>query len=193
MTGITKSTNEDKNLNATRNFSQINILLDSYDDIFSDFDSNTYSEKTLSDDFISQAKKISKNKTAEVLSLRFFIPLSQRNFENEKIIIKRLIGYFAHMHQQLKTDIKKTYLKGWLLVAIGITLMVAASYLSFIKAQLYIIHLLLVLFEPAGWFLLWAGLDDIVYNSKDYKKEISFYSKMINSKIDFLTLKNESK
>lgn len=34
------------NSNNTLNFSQLKILLDSYDDIFSDFDSSAYYEKT---------------------------------------------------------------------------------------------------------------------------------------------------
>ncbi|MEJ7738686.1 MAG: hypothetical protein WKF97_14755 [Chitinophagaceae bacterium] len=37
---------------------EISILPSSYDDIFSDFDPNAYAERTLSDDFITQAKKI---------------------------------------------------------------------------------------------------------------------------------------
>ena len=39
---------------------EISILLDSYDDIFSDFDPSHYSERTLFDDFIVQSKKIKK-------------------------------------------------------------------------------------------------------------------------------------
>ena len=168
---------------------EINIWLDSYDDIFSDFDSSPYSEKTLSDDFLSQAKKISKNKVGKKIFLRFFIPLNKRNEADEKIIIQRLNNYFKYINQQLKTEIKNTNIKGWLLSFIGIGLMIIASYLSFIKSQVYYVHLLLVFFEPAGWFLLWGGLDNLVYNTKDSKKELSFYSKMTNAKIEFLTSK----
>ena len=53
-------------------------------------------------------------------------------------------------------------------------------------------HLLLVLFEPAGWFMLWVGLDHLVYASKDKKKELAFYSKMIKSEINFFTHQAES-
>ena len=188
MNQITKPGRDVDKKHTDDNFSKINIWLDSYDDIFSDFDSSDYSEKTLSDDFISQVKKISKNKRGKDVSLRFFIPLNQRNNKSEETIIRRLSLYFTHINNQLKADIKKTYIKGWTLTTTGITLMVVASYLSFIKSQMYTTHLMLVLFEPAGWFLLWAGLDNIVYNSKDFKKEIDFYSKMTGAKIDFLTL-----
>ncbi len=42
---------------------EISILLNSYNDIFSAFDPSEYSERNLSDDFIIQAKKYSIIKT----------------------------------------------------------------------------------------------------------------------------------
>ena len=39
---------------------EINILLNSYNDIFSHFDPSAYTERTLSDDFITMVKNISK-------------------------------------------------------------------------------------------------------------------------------------
>lgn len=38
--------------------SEISIWLDNYDDIFSDFDPRPYSQRSLSDDFLAEAKKI---------------------------------------------------------------------------------------------------------------------------------------
>ncbi len=53
--------------------------------------------------------------------------------------------------------------------------MIAASYIFFMKSEKYHIHFLLVLFEPAGWFLLWTGLDHLVNSPKETKKDIDFY------------------
>jgi hypothetical protein len=36
---------------------EISIWLDSYNDIFSDFDSRPFSERTVSDDFLSEVRK----------------------------------------------------------------------------------------------------------------------------------------
>ena len=64
--------------------------------------------------------------------------------------------------------------------------MIIASHLSFIKSERYAMHLLLVLFEPAGWFMLWVGLDHLVYASKkETKKDLAFYSIMKESAISF--------
>lgn len=166
---------------------EISILLSSYNDIFSDFDPSPYAERTLSDDFIIQAKKFTKDKGGNKMSLKLLIPVLSRNEQEEKIIIKRLHSHFKEIYYQLANDKRKTNLRGVILTIIGIAFMMVASYLSFIKAKKFHVHFLFVLFEPAGWFLLWAGLDHLVYLSKSTKKDIDFYSKMIKSEIKFFT------
>lgn len=166
---------------------EISILLSSYNDIFSVFDPSEYSERTLSDDFIIQANNFSKSKEGNRMSLKLLLPASSRNEKEEKVIIKRLHSHFKDVYQQIGGDIKKTKRKGIILTGIGIVLMISASYLSFIKLERYHVHLLIVLFEPAGWFLLWAGLDHLVYQSKSTKKDFDFYSKMSRSEIRFFT------
>ena len=166
---------------------EISILLDSYDSIFSDFDPSPYSERTLSDDFIMQSKKLLRNKSGKKIALNLLLPKNKRNDVDEKIIIKRLHTYFKSVHQELTHEVKKINKRGLYLTATGIILMMAASYISYLNTQKFHIHLMLVLFEPAGWFLLWAGLDHLVYSSKETKKELSFYSKMTKSEIEFIT------
>ena len=166
---------------------EISILLDSYDDIFSDFDPSPYSERTLSDDFIVQSKKLSRNKSGNKMSLKLLLPANKRNEQEEKGIVKRLHSYFRNVHQQLEAEVRKTNKRGLVLTFIGILTMLAASYISFMKIQKLHIHFLLVLFEPAGWFLLWTGLDHLVHSSKETKKELEFYSKMSKSEIKFFT------
>ncbi len=166
---------------------EINILLRSYSDIFSDFDPSAYAKRTLSDDFIIQTKKISKTKSGNKMLLRLLLPANKRNEQDEKVIVERLYSYFKNVHQQLVSEVRKITIRGLILTMTGTVIMIAASYISFIKPEKYAVHLLLVLFEPAGWFLLWFGLDHLVYSSKDTKKELSFYSKMIKSEIIFFT------
>ena len=166
---------------------EVSILLDSYDDIFSDFDPSPYNERTLSDDFIIQSKKIAMNKGENKLSLKLLLPANKRTEQYEKVIIKRLHIHFKSVYQQLFDEVRKTKVRGSILTSIGILLMMLASYISFMNSQKYHVHFLLVLFEPAGWFLLWTGLDHLVYSSKETKKELKFYSKMIKSEIKFYT------
>jgi len=48
-------------------------------------------------------------------------------------------------------------------------------------------HFLLILFEPAGWFFFWEGLDQVVFESKKTKPDLEFYEKMAKSDIYFLS------
>ena len=81
---------------------EISIWLDSYDDIFSDFDSRPLSERTVSDDFLSEVRKVCDEKSRNKIHLKLSIPESLRNTEDEKIIIKRLHLFFRNSHQLIE-------------------------------------------------------------------------------------------
>lgn len=93
---------------SSQKLAEISILLTSYNSIFSNFDPNAYAEKTLSDDFITQAKKIPQNKKGKKMSLRLLLPANKRNEQEEKVIVTRLHSYFNSVHQQLKFCVRKT-------------------------------------------------------------------------------------
>jgi hypothetical protein len=63
--------------------------------------------------------------------------------------------------------------------------MLCASYISFQNPQKFYIHTLLILFEPAGWFFLWSGLDHLVYFSKSKKADLVYFNKMAEAVIRF--------
>ena len=176
--------------NSIPQLAKINILLSSYNHIFSDFDPNPYAERTLSQDFITQTQNISKNKIGTNVLVTLLLPANRRNEKEEKVIIERLYLYFRTIQLQLVADVKTIKKRGGLLALVGTITMIAASYMSFIKPEKYAAHLLIVLFEPAGWFLLWRGLDHLVSTSKETKEELNFYSKMIKSEIIFSNAEN---
>ena len=63
---------------------EINMLLSSYNDIFSHFDPSPYTKRILSDDFIMTVKNISKNKTGMNVILSLNLPMNIRNEQEEK-------------------------------------------------------------------------------------------------------------
>ncbi len=186
MNSKTEEVNPDSKQSMLK-LADISVLLSSYNDIFSAFDPSEYSERTLSDDFIIQAKNFSKSKDGNKMSLKLLLPASARNEQDEKVIIRRLHSHFKDAYHQVASEVKKTKKKGIILTVIGIVLMLTASYLSFMQPEKYHVHFLIVLFEPAGWFLLWAGLDHLVYQSKSTKKDFDFFLKMTKSEIKFFT------
>lgn len=167
--------------------SEISIWLDSYDDIFSDFDPRQYSQRSLSDDFLSETKKASRDKAGK-LELRLLIPEAQRDSKNEAIIKKRLHEHFNKHSNLLKVEIKSTRNKSIIAAFLGILMMLAATYIGSIKSGTFITRFLFVLLEPAGWFSVWFALERIFYTAETKKPELSFYEKMSKCEIIFSSL-----
>ena len=168
---------------------EISIWLDSYKDIFSDFDSRPLSERTVSDDFLTEVRKVCDEKSRNKIHLKLSIPENQRNTDDEKVIIKRLHLYFINSYHQIKEVTKQKNIRGLYFIIAGTLLMLGASYISFLKPQKFYIHTLLILFEPAGWFFLWTGLEHLIYSSKSKKADLIYYNKMAEAVIRIVNLK----
>lgn len=167
---------------ASRN---VSIWLDSYDDIFSDFDPRPYSERNISDDFIDETKKFYSEKESDVQLFILLMPEARRNKETEAVIIKRLNHYFKKNYQNMLVLQGSENRKGILFLITGILMMIIAGYISLIKSGDLLLHTLFVIFEPAGWFLMWVGFDTLLHYSKKEKPEVSLFNKMTKSKISF--------
>lgn len=168
-----------------KDLSEISIWLDNYDDMFSDFDPRPYAKRTLSDDFFVQVRKVTKGRYKEQMCLKLLLPERIREVEIEEIIAKRLHDYFSINFEQLQKERKQIIVKGITLTITGFLIMFIAGILSFKNQQSFLTHLILILCEPAGWFLLWMGLDQLVYYSGKTKKELDFFTKMANAEIGF--------
>jgi len=166
--------------------SQISIWLDTYDDIFSDFDPRPFSVRALSDDLLVEAKKAVREKK-EALELRFLIPQAERKPEQEAIIKKRLHEHFRKHRNILEKEIKGTIRKGIFLAFFGFVLMAAATFLAYTQKKM-LSTFLRVLFEPAGWFSIWFGLEQIFYKAGEKKPDLEFYKKMSKVEITFSSL-----
>ena len=161
----------------------ISLILDSYDDIFSDFDPRPYNVKALSDDFLSECKKVSVDK-GEELELRFLVPKNKRKTNEEYEIRKRLRNHFQKHYKQKEKEIKNIKRNGLAWFFIGSLIMVAATFLYAYEGFLY--NFLFIMAEPAGWFLFWEGLDKIFIEAKNKKPDYEFYKKMSKAHIYFM-------
>jgi hypothetical protein len=167
----------------------ISLWIDSYDDIFSDFDPRPFSARNISDDFLYEVKKVSGENDFLIKEFKLLIPNNERNFETELVITKRLHNYFTknqyYFLGKKTTEIKK----GFLFTLFGVLMMVGASLVSSLNTDKILWHTLLVIIEPAGWFLVWSGMETLINTSRKEKPELDFYNKISKSKIVFLNIK----
>jgi len=166
--------------------SEISIILDTYDDIFSDFDPRPYDVRSLSDDFLIEVKKATRHKGSKV-ELKVMMPEALRKPEEEAIIKKRVKAHYRNTVEQINRDILKMRKKGGLFIIVGVVILtLVVLMLSIVPAGL-MQTFFLFLFEPAGWFTLWNGFDYLFLQPSSRYEERDFYHKMANSEINFIS------
>jgi hypothetical protein len=161
---------------------EVSVWIDTYDDIFSDFDPRPYRERALSVDFLDEAKRYTKEKRGKI-QLRILAPSNIRNARMEAVIKKRLLDHFKHHDVLLRDERNADIKRGISLIALGSVLLFAAAIIIHYLDPALWRELLIVFMEPAGWFCFWVGFEHILYNNK--KADIEFYKKMSSIDIVF--------
>ena len=166
--------------------SEISLILDTYDDIFSDFDPRPFSQRALSDDFLLESKRAARDKIIG-MELKFLIPKNKRSGETENVVKKRLHEHFKKHHELLEKEIFNTTRLGIIFILIGFILMSGAAAIKLFLGDAFLWTILLIIAEPSGWFTVWTGFDHIFWKSAEKKKELEFYRKMSKADISFIT------
>lgn len=161
---------------------EITLMLDRYEDIFSSFDARPYSERALSVDFLEEIRRASADKTDEGVDLVLLMPKDKRDERHEATIKERLAAHFKKHHRQLVKDKQGINRLGLQMIVFGTIFMIAAALILHKNTSESLVFSFLVVFlEPAAWFLLWEGMDQIVFKAKEMNKELDFYHKMSNA------------
>jgi hypothetical protein len=167
----------------------IKLWLESYDDIYSDFDSRHYLKRRISEDFLDELRNELKISEALNGNITLLLPQSKRVQASEKIIVKGLTEHFQQQYNFHKSKCRNKLNKGILLFIIGFIIMLLNSWLSFHYEESFAIIFLRILFEPAGWFLLWAAFDFVFYDFAKLKTVRNFYQLLSNAQIHFINAK----
>lgn len=164
---------------------ELNLWLDSYDDIYSDFDSRHYQKRRISEDFLNELRTEMKYMEHQASDLVLLLPGEGREEHSEKIIAGSLTDFFKRQFQFHNKKCSKKLNKGILLFVTGVFIMLLNSWISYHSRETFPIIVLKVLLEPAGWFLLWAALDFLLYDFTELKKERNFYKKLSEMLVHF--------
>lgn len=181
--------------------SQITLTLDTYDDLFSDFDPRPYLERALSIDFLTEIKGASREKPNGVIELKLLVPKALRNTKDETLISKRLRNHFRKHYELIRKEVKKIKKIGFFMVGAGFFMgVLVVLFLEnvaheldhnvfFQNPLLWLLMIfpsvIIVLMEPASWFLIWEGMNKIVFDWEEKKPDLEFYEKMTKCEIIF--------
>lgn len=146
---------------------ELSLWLDSYDDIYSDFDSRTLLKRRISEDFIHELEIAFKRKEENTDLLVLEVPAAARNTADEKLITERLSNHFNHQSEYSLLTVKKNTRKNIAFLSVSIAVMSLNVIISMPGNQRFS-HLnpLRILLEPAGWFFFWNSMEYFFFNRK---------------------------
>jgi hypothetical protein len=126
-----------------------------------------------------------KYKTGPITEMVLLLPAEKRNEKVEMLITSSLKNFFGTRYQ-VENELFNRKLKRYLLLLLaGITSMLLNTYLAFISKSTFPFIALRVLLEPAGWFMMWAGMDFLLYDAKLLKTERHFFKQLSETTIHF--------
>jgi hypothetical protein len=162
---------------------EIAIALDTYDDLFSDFDIRGYEERALSKDFLDELRvRLRRSWTKPNLNIVFLIPAGGRSGADEELIVQRMSSFFAERREHYLREDKKAKRKSFLFVIVGLALSVAANIVaeSFVSLPLFNDFILI-----PSWFFVWSGFELFNKNRDEIGWKKRYYAALSDSRAAF--------
>ncbi|MDE1798301.1 MAG: hypothetical protein KGH63_02760 [Candidatus Micrarchaeota archaeon] len=167
--------------------SEISVLLDTYDDIFSDFDPRPYDQRELSEDFLKELGRRHLETKKGGYEVHFLIPTAEREPRYEAIIKKRLREHFQHELHDLEGQIKHRHSRGLHHLLIGFGLLAAETSLVLFYPNSLAQRLVSLLLVPGGWFYVWTGMELMLEEPFNMTQQRAFNEKFVRCSYVFVT------
>ena len=159
------------------------IALDTYDDVFSDFDIRGYRERAISRDFLDELhirfRKMGTEVNAHIVLL---VPAQDRDQKHEELIMERMRLFFADRHSHYCREDRSTKLRFIAYTAIGLGLSFAAN---FLVERLHFFPLLKDFILIPSWFFVWSGLELLLKNRAEIHRKLALYTALSVSRTSF--------
>lgn len=166
----------------------IEIALDNYDDIFSDFDIRDYRSRAISRDFFEEILLRMKDVSVcpERVEIILTIPKKEREKKVEKIISKRIRRFFEKKAAKVSLKRREATTKGVLFILVGVLFLLLSSFAGyFLESNLATYVVVDFLFLPS-WFFTWNGLEKLIYTRERLKKIEEKYKCLEKANITFV-------
>jgi len=169
-----------------KDLSEIGIVIDTWDDIFSDFDPSPLTERTLSVDFIEEVKKRYRERTTGNVYLTVYAPKELSSVTTEKIVLERIKSYFDFKVKDVTTDRKREIRRGVIFCLWGFCILVLFGAVeNFRLFGPVLTDLFKWPIDVSGWFLMFEGFTFFAIPAKEFDKEFDLYSKLRDAEYRF--------
>lgn len=151
---------------------EIGLVIDTWDDVFSDFDPRPLGERTVSGDFIDELKKRYRESRPRNFAVTIYAPEALKSEESERLVTQRLKRHFRYLYLNAKKSIIQVRLRGLVFFLIGLcslSFLTLSTFYKFFSPLTY--QLLEILLLPLGWFGFWEGLSKLVDSLPIFKQD----------------------
>ncbi len=169
-----------------KDIQEITIAIDSWDDVFSDFDPSPLENRILSEDFLSELKKRYRETKRGDFIITIYAPLSLKDETSERLVSKRLKQYFKFRHLSIQKEVNEAKLRGVVFVIFGITFLSFLTLATYYKIfNILTLELMSIIFMPLGWFGIWEGFSRIIDPPQLLKQDLELFSKLSKASYKF--------
>ena len=162
-----------------KDIKEISIAIDTWDDMFSDFDPRPLEIRALSEDFIAELKKRYRETRKGDFLVSIYAPVALKDEKAAKAVIQRFKTHFKHRSLQRQRELSRIRLRGIIFVLLGIVSLGILTFITYSKAFSDIaIDLLGIILMPLGWFGIWEGFSKIVDTSPAFIQDELLFNKL---------------
>ncbi|MCI0504304.1 hypothetical protein L0Y65_06380 [Candidatus Micrarchaeota archaeon] len=158
------------------------ISIDSYEDIFSDFDPSPIEKRLLSEDFIYELRRRHAATGKGEFVVNFTLPKSMRSEKTEALIRKRIKEHFKSRVREIERKAREKADNGSHRLLAGVLLTIAL----FLFPQLEIVPVLTIL-SVLIWYSLWSGLENVLEASSSLRRKKAFAEKFMKAEYSFIS------
>ncbi len=164
----------------------ISIIIDTYDDIFSDFDPRPYHERALSEDFVAEVRRRHVPHKKGGLEVRFLVPDRVRDQKSEAIIKRRLKYYFKDEEKVIEKHINDRRRRGYMYISFGALVLTTITIVGVNYPDNLPVKVIELLLAPAGWFGMWEGIGKVIEREENFESERALFRQLSDSVYTFI-------
>lgn len=169
-----------------RDIQDITIAIDSWDDIFSDFDPSPLESRILSEDFLAELKKRYRETQRGNFIITIYAPMSLQDDTSERLVIKRLKQYFKFRYLSVQKEVSAAVARGTIFVLCGVVFLAFLTLVAYYKIfSILVLELLGIILMPLGWFGVWEGFSRIIEPAPLIRQDVELFSKLARASYKF--------
>jgi len=176
-----------------KDLKEIAIVIDDWDDVFSDFDPRPLSQRTVSGDFVEELKRRHRETARGNFTITIYAPIVLEDKESEKMVTHRLKKHFQLIFLQKKKTLTRARIRGAIFVLIGVvslSFLTLATYFKFLSPLT--MDILSIILMPLGWFGFWEGLSKLIDTSPVFLQEEKLFERLSKATYQFKYIEKDS-